>query len=114
MGWGDWRQGDLSPVKETSREGWGRCSERSSSARWHWRGRLREAAAMLVSGPGRVAAPCRETSVARGQVRCGVTVLSCLSLQDLAWMITFYVRIFLTYMPLLGLKGFLGLFFMVR
>ncbi|XP_064144014.1 acyl-CoA (8-3)-desaturase isoform X1 [Loxodonta africana] len=33
---------------------------------------------------------------------------------DLAWMITFYVRIVLTYMPLLGLKGFLGLFFMVR
>uniref|UniRef100_A0A2K6GL81 Fatty acid desaturase 1 n=1 Tax=Propithecus coquereli TaxID=379532 RepID=A0A2K6GL81_PROCO len=35
---------------------------------------------------------------------------------DLAWMITFYVRIFLTYVPLLGLKGFLvlGLFFMVR
>ncbi|KAM9079634.1 acyl-CoA (8-3)-desaturase isoform 4-T4 [Megaptera novaeangliae] len=33
---------------------------------------------------------------------------------DLAWMISFYVRIFLTYVPLLGLKGFLGLFFMVR
>ncbi|KAF6103259.1 fatty acid desaturase 1 [Phyllostomus discolor] len=33
---------------------------------------------------------------------------------DLAWMITFYVRIFLTYVPLLGVKGFLGLFFMVR
>lgn len=29
-------------------------------------------------------------------------------------MITFYVRIFLTYVPLLGLKGFLGLFFMAR
>ena len=29
-------------------------------------------------------------------------------------MITFYIRIFLTYVPLLGVKGFLGLFFMVR
>lgn len=38
----------------------------------------------------------------------------CLSRQDLAWMVTFYVRIVLTYVPLLGLKGFLGLFFMVR
>lgn len=34
--------------------------------------------------------------------------------QDLAWMITFYVRISLSYVPLLGLKGFLGLFFIVR
>ncbi|XP_072645523.1 acyl-CoA (8-3)-desaturase-like [Canis lupus baileyi] len=33
---------------------------------------------------------------------------------DLAWMITFYARIFLTYVPFLGLKGVLGLFFMVR
>lgn len=38
----------------------------------------------------------------------------CRSLQDLAWMITFYVRISLTYVPLLGVKGFLGLFFVVR
>lgn len=37
-----------------------------------------------------------------------------LPLQDLAWMLTFYARIALTYMPLLGLKGLLGLFFMVR
>lgn len=29
-------------------------------------------------------------------------------------MVTFYTRIFLTYVPLLGLKGFLGLFFIVR
>lgn len=102
-------------MKETSKEGWGRHSERSSGARWHWRGQLREAAVTLVSGPGKVAAAlCRETSAARGEVRCGVTVFSCLSLQDLAWMITFYIRIFLTYMPLLGLKAFLGLFFMVR
>lgn len=36
------------------------------------------------------------------------------SLQDLAWMITFYVRIALTYTSLLGVKGLLGLFFMVR
>lgn len=35
-------------------------------------------------------------------------------MQDLAWMITFYVRLFLTYQPLLGLKGILGLFFVVR
>lgn len=35
-------------------------------------------------------------------------------LQDLAWMLSFYARIFFTYMPLLGLKGFLGLFFIVR
>lgn len=61
-----------------------------------------------------VAAPCRETGTARGEALCGITGLSCLSLQDLAWMITFYFRIFLTYVPLLGLKGFLGLFFMVR
>ncbi|KAG8505684.1 Acyl-CoA (8-3)-desaturase [Galemys pyrenaicus] len=33
---------------------------------------------------------------------------------DLAWMISFYARFSLTYVPLLGLKGFLGLFFMVR
>ncbi|EPQ11433.1 Fatty acid desaturase 1 [Myotis brandtii] len=33
---------------------------------------------------------------------------------DLAWMITFYVRIALTYLPLLGVKGLLGLFFVVR
>ncbi|XP_008825335.1 acyl-CoA (8-3)-desaturase [Nannospalax galili] len=33
---------------------------------------------------------------------------------DLAWMVTFYARVFFTYMPLLGLKGFLGLFFIVR
>lgn len=37
-----------------------------------------------------------------------------LSTQDLAWMISFYARISLTYVPLLGLKGLLGLFFMVR
>lgn len=67
-----------------------------------------------ISGPGRVAAPCRETGAARGEVLCGITGLSCLLLQDLAWMITFYIRIFLTYVPLLGLKGFLGLAFMVR
>lgn len=29
-------------------------------------------------------------------------------------MTTFYVRLFLTYVPLLGVKGFLVLFFMVR
>lgn len=34
--------------------------------------------------------------------------------QDLAWMITFYIRVALTYVPLLGVKGFLGLFFVVR
>ncbi|XP_047631509.1 acyl-CoA (8-3)-desaturase isoform X2 [Phacochoerus africanus] len=33
---------------------------------------------------------------------------------DLAWMTSFYVRIFLTYVPLLGLKGSLGLLFLVR
>uniref|UniRef100_A0A8C7EW93 Fatty acid desaturase 3 n=2 Tax=Neovison vison TaxID=452646 RepID=A0A8C7EW93_NEOVI len=33
---------------------------------------------------------------------------------DLAWMITFYARLFLTYGPFLGLKGVLGLFFVVR
>ncbi|XP_021107406.1 fatty acid desaturase 1 isoform X3 [Heterocephalus glaber] len=33
---------------------------------------------------------------------------------DLAWMLTFYLRLFLTYVPLLGLRGFLGLFFIVR
>ncbi|EPY89623.1 fatty acid desaturase 1 [Camelus ferus] len=33
---------------------------------------------------------------------------------DLAWMTSFYARVFLTYVPLLGLKGFLGLFFIVR
>lgn len=42
-----------------------------------------------------------------------VSVL-CRSLQDLAWMISFYVRVFLTYVPLLGMKGFLGLLFVVR
>lgn len=35
-------------------------------------------------------------------------------LQDLAWMLSFYARVFFTYTPLLGLKGFLGLFFIVR
>lgn len=33
---------------------------------------------------------------------------------DLAWMLSFYARVFFTYMPLLGLKGFLCLFFFVR
>uniref|UniRef100_A0A7N4UZ92 Fatty acid desaturase 1 n=2 Tax=Sarcophilus harrisii TaxID=9305 RepID=A0A7N4UZ92_SARHA len=33
---------------------------------------------------------------------------------DLAWMLSFYLRISFTYIPLLGLKGFLGLFFIVR
>ncbi|OBS58746.1 hypothetical protein A6R68_10074 [Neotoma lepida] len=33
---------------------------------------------------------------------------------DLAWMLSFYARVFFTYMPLLGLKGLLGLFFIVR
>ncbi|KAK7803011.1 hypothetical protein U0070_010571 [Myodes glareolus] len=33
---------------------------------------------------------------------------------DLAWMLSFYVRFFFTYMPLLGLKGLLGLLFLVR
>lgn len=32
----------------------------------------------------------------------------------MAWMTSFYVRIFLTYVPLLGLKGSLGLLFLVR
>jgi hypothetical protein len=49
----------------------------------------------------------------RGKGRGGKATLL-FALQDLAWMVTFYVRIFLTYMPLLGLKGFLGLFFIVR
>lgn len=35
-------------------------------------------------------------------------------LQDLFWMLTFYARLCLTYVPLLGLWGFLGLFFIVR
>lgn len=29
-------------------------------------------------------------------------------------MLSFYARVFFTYTPLLGLKGFLGLFFIVR
>lgn len=29
-------------------------------------------------------------------------------------MLSFYARVFLTYTPLLGLKGFLSLFFIVR
>ncbi|XP_033612671.1 acyl-CoA (8-3)-desaturase isoform X2 [Fukomys damarensis] len=33
---------------------------------------------------------------------------------DLAWMLTFYARLLLTYVPLLGLQGFLSLFFIVR
>ncbi|XP_074087422.1 acyl-CoA (8-3)-desaturase [Macrotis lagotis] len=33
---------------------------------------------------------------------------------DLAWMLTFYLRISFTYIPLLGLKSFLVLFFIVR
>ncbi|EMP32025.1 Fatty acid desaturase 1 [Chelonia mydas] len=33
---------------------------------------------------------------------------------DLAWMLTFYIRFFLTYLPLLGVKGLLGLFLLVR
>lgn len=35
-------------------------------------------------------------------------------LQDLAWMLTFYIRFFLTYFPLLGVKGILGLHLLVR
>ncbi|XP_043373574.1 acyl-CoA (8-3)-desaturase-like isoform X2 [Dermochelys coriacea] len=33
---------------------------------------------------------------------------------DLAWMLTFYIRFFITYLPLLGVKGLLGLFLLVR
>ncbi|XP_053924238.1 acyl-CoA (8-3)-desaturase [Cuculus canorus] len=33
---------------------------------------------------------------------------------DLAWMLTFYIRFFLTYLPLLGVKGVLGLHLLVR
>ncbi|XP_060132906.1 acyl-CoA (8-3)-desaturase isoform X2 [Zootoca vivipara] len=33
---------------------------------------------------------------------------------DLAWMVTFYIRFFLTYSYLLELKGLLGLFFLLR
>lgn len=36
------------------------------------------------------------------------------ALQDLAWMLTFYIRFFLTYLPLLGVKGILGLHLLVR
>lgn len=36
------------------------------------------------------------------------------ALQDLAWMLSFYVRFLVTYLPLVGLKGFLGLFVLVR
>lgn len=45
---------------------------------------------------------------------CASRNAACFSLQDLAWMTTFYVRLFLTYVPLLGVKGLLGLFFVVR
>ncbi|MBN3303660.1 FADS1 desaturase, partial [Amia calva] len=34
--------------------------------------------------------------------------------QDLLWMLSFYVRFTLCYLPLLGLPAFLGLFFVVR
>nr|AYG96561.1 fatty acid desaturase 1 [Lepisosteus oculatus] len=34
--------------------------------------------------------------------------------QDLLWMLSFYVRFTLCYLPLLGLPAFLGLFFLVR
>ncbi|XP_067902273.1 acyl-CoA (8-3)-desaturase-like isoform X2 [Heterodontus francisci] len=33
---------------------------------------------------------------------------------DLAWMVSFYIRISLTYIPLLGIQGFLLMFFLVR
>uniref|UniRef100_A0A8D0F713 Cytochrome b5 heme-binding domain-containing protein n=1 Tax=Strix occidentalis caurina TaxID=311401 RepID=A0A8D0F713_STROC len=33
---------------------------------------------------------------------------------DLAWMMSFYIRFFLTYLPLLGVKGILGLHLLVR
>lgn len=35
-------------------------------------------------------------------------------LQDLAWMLSFYIRFFLTYFPFLGVKGTLGLHLLVR
>uniref|UniRef100_A0A8C4XSZ0 Cytochrome b5 heme-binding domain-containing protein n=1 Tax=Falco tinnunculus TaxID=100819 RepID=A0A8C4XSZ0_FALTI len=35
-------------------------------------------------------------------------------LQDLAWMLSFYIRFFLTYLPLMGVKGILGLHLLVR
>lgn len=40
----------------------------------------------------------------------------CLSpvLQDLAWMLSFYIRFYLTYLPFLGVKGTLGLHLLVR
>ncbi|XP_072128500.1 acyl-CoA (8-3)-desaturase-like isoform X2 [Mobula birostris] len=33
---------------------------------------------------------------------------------DLAWMVSFYIRIGLTYIPLLGIRGLLAMFFLVR
>ncbi|XP_059831632.1 acyl-CoA (8-3)-desaturase-like isoform X1 [Hypanus sabinus] len=33
---------------------------------------------------------------------------------DLAWMVSFYIRISLMYIPLLGIQGFLAMFFLVR
>ncbi|KAG9475702.1 hypothetical protein GDO78_003878 [Eleutherodactylus coqui] len=37
-----------------------------------------------------------------------------LSVEDLAWMITFYVRFFMTYIPLIGVSGTISLFMLVR
>ncbi|CAM2115086.1 unnamed protein product [Caretta caretta] len=37
-----------------------------------------------------------------------------LSVEDLAWMLSFYIRFFLTYEPLLGVKSLLGFYLLIR
>lgn len=84
---------------------------RSCGTRYCRAGQLRGDSPAWV--PGRVATPDAKKRV-RWETLCASHSAACLSLQDLAWMTTFYVRLFLTYVPLLGVKGFLVLFFMVR
>ncbi|RXM36216.1 Fatty acid desaturase 1 [Acipenser ruthenus] len=45
---------------------------------------------------------------------CSSPVTQCVCLQDLAWMLSFYLRFSLSYLPLLGGPATLALFFLVR
>lgn len=100
--------GGLEAARQDREEGWvtldgagpGSCERRTGAP---------------VRAPGGTAGPCKQVKrKGEEEVLCATRNALCLSTQDLAWMISFYVRLSLTYMPLLGLKGLLVLFFMVR
>lgn len=64
--------------------------------------------------PGEVVTTADKWGGGERSSNCWDSATLLFALQDLAWMLSFYVRFFFTYMPLLGLKGLLGLLFLVR